>query len=219
MPAEKASALGRQIASAMAAAHAQGVVHGDLKPGNIMVTEAEVAEIMDFGLARRHAEPRSHEGGRPAGISGTPAYMSPEQARGEPPSPASDVFALGLILYEMVSGQKIVTATNLLEAFHRIDAIEPAALASRTAQPFADIFTLALVKDAARAPSPWRRSPRRWRDWNCAIALTCAGALGFNSRRCSPILVLPQSRVSRPPLASSKYPKHIPATAYRGPPM
>src|SRR4029077_14098462 len=116
LPQSTVSALRRQIASAMAAAHARGIVHGDLKPGNIMVTDAEVAKIMDFGLARRYSQSSPQDGVRPSGISGTPAYMSPEQARGEPPSPASDVFALGLILYEMITGHKVITATNLLEA-------------------------------------------------------------------------------------------------------
>jgi alkyl hydroperoxide reductase subunit AhpC len=150
LPSSKASALGRQIASAMAAAHAQGVVHGDLKPGNIMVTDAEAAKIMDFGLARRHSQPQPQSSARSSGISGTPAYMSPEQARGEPPSAASDVFALGLILYEMITGHKVISATNLLEAFRLIGTIEPDALARHTAQPFADILAHALVKDAAR---------------------------------------------------------------------
>src|SRR5262245_3472394 len=152
LPPARASALGRQIASAMAAAHVHGVVHGDLKPANIMVTDDDVAKIMDFGLARRHAQPGppgTGAHGRPdRGISGTPAYMSPEQARGEPPSPASDVFALGLILYEMITGHKVVTATNLLEAFRLIGAIEPSALAGETAQPFAGILVEALATEA-----------------------------------------------------------------------
>jgi alkyl hydroperoxide reductase subunit AhpC len=145
----RARTLGRQIASAMAAAHAQGVVHGDLKPGNIMVTEVDVAKIMDFGLARRYSQTNPQAGARPSGISGTPAYMSPEQARGGTPSPASDVFALGLILYEMVTGTKVNRATHLLEAFRLIDKIEPAALAKETAPPFLEVLSRALVKDAA----------------------------------------------------------------------
>jgi alkyl hydroperoxide reductase subunit AhpC len=145
-----ATALGRQIASAMAAAHAQGVVHGDLKPGNIMVTDADVAKIMDFGLARRHSEARAAgeaAGERPSGLSGTPAYMSPEQARGQVLSPASDVFTLGLILYEMISGHKAVTAANLLEALRFIEHLDPAPLAQRIPPPFAHILRAALVND------------------------------------------------------------------------
>lgn len=150
LPPSTVSALGRQIASAMASAHAQGVVHGDLKPGNIMVTDAEVAKIMDFGLARRQSPSNSEDSARRKGISGTPAYMSPEQARGELPSPASDVFALGLILYEMITGQKAITAAGLLEALRLIGEIKPDSLAKRTTEPFAAIISEALIHDAAR---------------------------------------------------------------------
>ena len=164
LPQPTASALGRQIASAMAAAHAQGVVHGDLKPGNIMVTDAEVAKIMDFGLARRRSQ-SSQDGAGPEGISGTPTYMSPEQARGEPPSPASDVFALGLILYEMITGHKVITATNLAEAFRLIGALEPASFARQTAYPFTGILSEALVKDAAKRTITMEKiAPERWHD-------------------------------------------------------
>jgi alkyl hydroperoxide reductase subunit AhpC len=146
---ETATSLGRQIASAMAAAHAQGVVHGDLKPGNIMVTDADVAKIMDFGLARRHSESRAAVE-RESGLSGTPAYMSPEQARGEGLSPASDVFTLGLILYEMIAGHKAVTAANLLEALSFIEHLDPAPLAQRMPAPFGRILRAALINDPAK---------------------------------------------------------------------
>jgi alkyl hydroperoxide reductase subunit AhpC len=150
LPQQTATGLARQIASAMAAAHAQGVVHGDLKPANIMVTNGEIAKVMDFGLARRHSLSNSDDESKPRGISGTPAYMAPEQTRGEPPSPASDVFALGLMLYEMVSGRKAIEANTLFEAFERIGKIEPAPFARQTPQPFADILLRALINDAAK---------------------------------------------------------------------
>jgi serine/threonine-protein kinase len=76
--------------------------------------------------------------------------MSPEQARGELPSPASDVFALGLILYEMITGRKVINAASLLESFRLIEHLEPEALARQTTQPFADILSAALAKDAVQ---------------------------------------------------------------------
>jgi serine/threonine protein kinase len=160
LPPPTATSLGRQIASAMADAHAHDVVHGDLKPGNIMVTEAGVAKIMDFGLARRHSPSTPEDSSRPKGISGTPAYMSPEQARGEPAAPASDVFALGLILHEMITGEKAIVATHLLEALRLIAAIDPAALAGQTPEPFAGIIAEALVMDAARRTITMERIAR-----------------------------------------------------------
>src|SRR6185295_4038945 len=99
-PLEKdlAVSLGRQIASGMAAAHAHQIVHGDLKPANIMITSDDTAKILDFGLARR--TPRTGATDETsvwapteqAGISGTPSFMAPEQTRGEAVTPPSDVF-------------------------------------------------------------------------------------------------------------------------------
>lgn len=96
----RAVGIGRQIALGMTAAHAQGIVHGDLKPANILVTTTDTVKITDFGLARRIRPPLSPNetaDWRPqerGGISGTPSYMAPEQARGEVATLPSDVFAL-----------------------------------------------------------------------------------------------------------------------------
>jgi serine/threonine protein kinase len=147
----RAAALGRQVALAMAAAHAQGVVHGDLKPGNILVTPADTVKVVDFGLARRGASaPQGEETalvapGPAGGISGTPAYMAPEQARGEPATPASDVFSLGLTLYELVTGRRVRGGGNLLDLLHRIDREDLAGHLDGAPEPFAGIFRLALA--------------------------------------------------------------------------
>jgi serine/threonine protein kinase len=150
-----AAALARQVALGMAAAHAQGVVHGDLKPANILVTAGGTAKVMDFGTARR-SRPAADGGDTllwdpaPAGsISGTPAYMAPEQAHGEAATPASDVFALGLILYEMVTGRRARAEGNILEILGRIDQEDPARIAALVPEPVAAILRLALAADPA----------------------------------------------------------------------
>ena len=96
MPSTRVAALGRQVARGMEAAHGLGIVHGDLKPANIMVTQAGIAKVLDFGLARKQKRPTGAEtvlqsNDSVRGLSGTPGYMAPEQVRGEAPTSASDV--------------------------------------------------------------------------------------------------------------------------------
>ena len=99
----KAMSLAKQICAGLAEAHRLGIVHRDLKPGNIMIDREGNARIMDFGLALSFA------GGQPApglGLVGTPAYMSPEQLEGLEVDPRTDVYALGVLLFEMLTGRR-----------------------------------------------------------------------------------------------------------------
>lgn len=102
--------LGVQICSGLEAAHEKGIVHRDIKPSNIFVTARKEARILDFGVARlmESAVPAAAtaENGRRGASMGTPAYLSPEQIRGETPDVRADLFSFGVVLYEMASGMR-----------------------------------------------------------------------------------------------------------------
>jgi serine/threonine protein kinase/WD40 repeat protein len=99
---EEALEVAAQIAEALAAAHAKGIVHRDLKPANVMLTSEGRAKLLDFGLAKLLGGSQLTRAGRPLG---TPAYMAPEQARGEAIDHRVDLWALGVVLYQMLSGK------------------------------------------------------------------------------------------------------------------
>ncbi|HJW13981.1 MAG TPA: protein kinase [Thermoanaerobaculia bacterium] len=119
LPGDKAVEVAREIVAGLAAAHDKGVLHRDLKPANVMLDGRGRARITDFGLATRIADA---EGG--AEISGTPAYMAPEQLAGRGASAQSDLYALGLVLYELFTGRKAFDAASLAE-WRRKHAEEP----------------------------------------------------------------------------------------------
>jgi non-specific serine/threonine protein kinase len=119
----EALTVGRQIASALEAAHKQGVVHRDLKPLNVMVKTDLVVKVLDFGVAVRIAEGAPLLAGLPdpaakGSPSGTPGYMSPEQIRAEPADLRSDIWAFGCILYECLAGVPLVSGATPFESFH-----------------------------------------------------------------------------------------------------
>nr|WP_221472829.1 serine/threonine-protein kinase [Amycolatopsis umgeniensis] len=102
LPLGRVAKIGEQVASALVAAHRAGIVHRDVKPGNILIDEAGTAKITDFGISRAAGDMTLTQTGL---IGGTPAYLAPELARGSDPVPSSDVFALGATLYQAIEGQ------------------------------------------------------------------------------------------------------------------
>jgi eukaryotic-like serine/threonine-protein kinase len=97
---------GRQIASALAYAHSRNVVHCDIKPSNVMVTPSGVPKVLDFGIARRDSTTLHDATTATQAVIGTPPYMAPEVLLGAPPSQQSDVFGLGVMMYELLSGRR-----------------------------------------------------------------------------------------------------------------
>jgi YD repeat-containing protein len=124
-PPREAAEMVETLARAVAFAHEQGIVHRDLKPGNILLAEDGTLKLNDFGLARQlDADTRQTSTGA---VLGTPRYMSPEQAEGRPEriGPATDVWALGVILYEMLTGRTPFTGSSYLETLEQIRTAEP----------------------------------------------------------------------------------------------
>ena len=150
--------LAVQIAGAVSDAHAHDILHRDLKPANIMVTARGEAKVMDFGLARHRSEAGSGTAttvsalSHPGQIVGTAAYMSPEQARGETLDARSDLFSIGIVLYEMVTGQRPFHAPSTAALAAAILTHEPpplARFAPNTPGELERIVTKLLKKDPA----------------------------------------------------------------------
>jgi len=120
--------LARQIAEALGAAHARGVVHRDLKPENVAVMEHGHVKVLDFGLAQLTAlgtEQTDNRATMTGAVLGTPHYMSPEQVRGNRATARSDVFAFGALLYEMLTGRRPFGAGSAAETYARILSSPP----------------------------------------------------------------------------------------------
>ena len=117
IPAVEAVEIACQVAEGLAYAHHRGVVHRDIKPGNIMLPDRGAAKIMDFGLARMRVADHKTSTGI---VLGTPRYMSPEQITGQPVDHRSDIFSLGIVVWEVLTGKRLFAGTEIQQVSHSI---------------------------------------------------------------------------------------------------
>ncbi|MBV9611205.1 MAG: protein kinase [Acidobacteriaceae bacterium] len=150
LPADEAVVIMKQVCAGLQAAHAEYVIHRDLKPGNVIIGRDGRTRILDFGLAR----PAEDTGITRTGVLlGTPDYMSPEQALGQPADSRSDIFSLGVIFYEMLSGRLPFTSQTAVESFlmrTRVGAPPLADVEPSVSVHLARIVMRCLALDAAR---------------------------------------------------------------------
>jgi serine/threonine-protein kinase len=196
--------LGSQIAEGLAAAHAAGVVHRDLKPGNLMRLPDATVKILDFGLAKLKAPAVAGEqtsATTTGTLAGTLPYMAPEQLRGEHVDGRTDLYALGAVLYEMATGQmpyRETTSLRLADAILHAECAPPSRLRPGLAPCLEGIILKCLAKEPGRryqsaadlladlqragtpagAPAPVRTRPR-WRVAVAAGTVVLLAALGF----------------------------------------
>nr|MBA2372818.1 serine/threonine protein kinase [Chloroflexota bacterium] len=151
LPARQAARIGAAAARALAAAHVKGIVHRDVKPGNVLIARDGQVKVADFGIARAVADVQVT---MPGTTLGSVHYFSPEQARGEPTTAASDIYALGIVLYEMLTGSRPWIGDSAASvALARLSGPAPDPVAVRPSVP----SSLAAIVRKALAGEPSER--------------------------------------------------------------
>jgi serine/threonine protein kinase len=149
---ERAAAISARVAEALSFAHEAGLVHRDVKPGNVMLTDRGDVKVMDFGIARAASGP-GQAITETTSILGTAAYLSPEQAEGKPVDPRSDIYSLGVVLYELLTGQPPFSGPSpVAVAYKHVmeEPVPPSAVRSGVPSALEAIAMRALAKDPSR---------------------------------------------------------------------
>lgn len=150
LPPAEVIQIGTQVAAGLAAAHAKGLVHRDIKPENIILAEGR-ARILDFGIARQVDEAFQKASTvsvtEVSAIIGTPAYMSPEQVRARPVDARSDLFALGAVLFEMLTGRRAFSGLSVVDTLEAVLHFEPNLTSKEVPAAFVPILERCLAKD------------------------------------------------------------------------
>jgi eukaryotic-like serine/threonine-protein kinase len=193
LPDEDTARIAADIAAGLAHAHGRGVVHRDMKPGNVLFDVEGRAKIADFGIARIGGVDTITKAGM---VLGTAAYISPEQARGEPTTPASDVYSFGVLLYRMLSGRLPFEAQSPVElaAMHRdVEAPSLASIRPEAPVSLAKLVTSALAKRPEARPADGAALLE-------ALELGQRKNIGSEAETQIVGLGVPQRRLSRKPL-------------------
>jgi eukaryotic-like serine/threonine-protein kinase len=174
LPPQRVATIGMQIAAALHAAHATGIVHRDVKPGNVLVAEGDLTKLTDFGVAVWRDVTLTSEGK----ITGTPAYVAPEVANGLPATPASDVFSLGATLFAAVEGVPPfgVGDPDAILARARRGRIAPMRRSGPLAEVLSDILECRMARERPTAEQVRLRLMEVAGDWEPPRAKDVAGS-------------------------------------------